>query len=347
MDDTWIRNAQFLIVDDQEYNVSLLERILQRSGFTRFHSTNDPLRLESLYNELQPDIVLLDLHMPVMDGFAALKMLRGKITDQHYLPILVLTADVSNEAKQRALLDGANDFLTKPFDRTEVILRITNLLKTRYLHLQLQNHNADLENRVKERTRELEHAQLEILELLGRTSEYRDDVTEQHTRRVGQMAGQIAMELGVPESEAELIRLAAPLHDIGKIGIPDHILLKPGRFTEEEFDQMKTHTGIGANILEGSLFPVLQVARTIALTHHERWDGSGYPYGLCGEDIPLAGRIVALADFYDALTHERPYKKAWTEAETLEEIRKQRASHFDPQVVDAFLKIIHRQVSCS
>jgi putative two-component system response regulator len=180
------------------------------------------------------------------------------------------------------------------------------------------------------------------LELLGRTSEYRDDVTEQHTQRVGQLSGMIARELGLPASEAELIRLASPLHDIGKIGIPDRILLKPGRFTEEEFEEMKTHAGIGASILDGSLFPVLQVAKVIALTHHERWDGRGYPSGLKGSDIPLAGRIVAIADFYDALTHQRPYKQAWTKEETVEEIRKQRGAHFDPEIVDAFLKIIER-----
>ncbi|TNJ67989.1 response regulator [Paenibacillus hemerocallicola] len=342
MEDAWIRGAKFLIVDDQEYNVSLLERILIRAGFENWRSTTDPLLIDSLYDESAPDIVLLDLHMPEMDGFTALKLLRSKIPEQQYLPILVLTADVSSEAKQKALLGGANDFLTKPFDKSEVVLRITNLLKTRYLHLQLQNHNAQLEDRVKERTSELEKAKFEILELLGRTSEYRDDVTEQHTQRVGQLSGMIARELGLPASEAELIRLASPLHDIGKIGIPDRILLKPGRFTEEEFEEMKTHAGIGASILDGSLFPVLQVAKVIALTHHERWDGRGYPSGLKGSDIPLAGRIVAIADFYDALTHQRPYKQAWTKEETVEEIRKQRGAHFDPEIVDAFLKIIER-----
>ena len=340
MNDAWIKEAKFLIVDDQEYNIGLLERILHRAGFSRCRSTTDPLSLEALFDEFEPDIVLLDLHMPVMDGFTALKLLRGKITEHHYLPILVLTADVSNEAKQKALLDGANDFLTKPFDRTEVVLRITNLLKTRHLHLQLQQSNERLEQRVKQRTMELENAQLEILELLGRSSEYRDDVTGHHTRRVGALSGRLARELGMPESEAELIERAAPLHDIGKIGIPDHILLKPGRFTEDEFEHMKSHTDIGARILEGSLFPVLQVARVIALTHHERWDGAGYPSGLRGEQIPIAGRIVAIADFYDALTHARPYKEAWSKEAAVAEIRSRSATHFDPRVVDAFLNLL-------
>lgn len=342
MEDDWIRSANFLIVDDQAYNVSLLERILSRAGFTNWRSTTNPLELEALYDDFAPDIVLLDLHMPEMDGYAALNMLRSKISEQQYLPILVLTADVSGEAKQRALVGGANDFLTKPFDKTEVVLRITNLLKTRYLHLQLQQHNVQLEKRVAERTKELEQAKTEILELLGRSSEYRDDVTEQHTQRVGQLAGRIARELGLQESEAELIRLASPLHDIGKIGIPDRILLKPGRFTDEEFEQMKAHTSIGASILEGSRFPVLQIAKVIALSHHERWDGTGYPLGLKGENIPLAGRIVAIADFYDALTHERPYKKAWTHEEAMTEIRERRGSFFDPEVVDAFLRLLEQ-----
>ncbi|MNR03362.1 Cyclic di-GMP phosphodiesterase response regulator RpfG [compost metagenome] len=156
------------------------------------------------------------------------------------------------------------------------------------------------------------------------------------------MAKEIAYALGLPEHEAALIERATPLHDLGKLGIPDDILLKPGRFSPEEFEQMKTHTTIGASILEGSLFPDLQLAHTIALTHHEKWDGTGYPNGLREEAIPLAGRIVALADFYDALTHERPYKRAWSAEEAVTEIQKQRGLHFDPQVVDAFIRIIRR-----
>ncbi|CAG7633072.1 Cyclic di-GMP phosphodiesterase response regulator RpfG [Paenibacillus solanacearum] len=342
MDDQWIKSAKFLIVDDQEFNISLLERILRRAGFTGLHSTTDPARLAVLYNEIQPDIILLDLHMPEMDGFAALQLLREWKQADDYLPVLVLTADVTQEAKQKALHEGASDFLTKPFDRTEVVLRIHNLLNTRFLHLQLQKQNQLLEERILERTKELEHAKFEILELLGRTAEYRDDETGQHTQRVGKMAGKIALALGLPEHEAELIQLATPLHDIGKIGIPDGILLKPGRFTPEEFEQMKLHTSIGADILAGSQFPVLQLAGTIAGSHHEKWNGTGYPNGLKREEIPLPGRIVAIADFFDALTHERPYKKAWTQEEALTEIRKQRGEHFDPLVVDVFLSIIEK-----
>ncbi|MCZ8514416.1 response regulator [Paenibacillus filicis] len=340
MHEMWIKQAKFLIVDDQEYNISLLERILRRAGYSNVMSTTEPLQLEARYHEIQPDIILLDLHMPAMDGFTALKCLRELKREEEYLPILVLTADVTPDAKKRVLHEGANDFLTKPFDRTEVILRIHNLLRTRYYHLQIQDHNDHLERRVRERTKELEQAKLEILQLLGRTSEYRDDETGQHTQRVAQLAGKIAYALGFPQHEADLIQQASPLHDIGKIGISDGILLKPGKFTPEEFEQMKMHTKIGANILEGSLFPVLHLARTIALSHHEKWDGTGYPNGLSGEDIPLAGRIVAIADFFDALTHERPYKRAWTREEAVAEIQKQNGVHFDPRVVDAFISIM-------
>ncbi|NEW07434.1 response regulator [Paenibacillus sp. SYP-B3998] len=342
MDVTWKKSANFLLVDDQAYNISLLDRILRRAGFSNIHATTDPKQLNDLFDEVKPDLILLDLHMPEMDGFEALKLLKSRVHEGNYLPILVLTADVTQEAKKEALHLGAHDFLTKPLDKTEVVLRINNLLKTRFYHLQLQNHNQRLEQQVQERMLELEQAKMEILQLLGRTSEFRDDQTGQHTQRVGRMAKEIADALGLPFKEVRLIERATPLHDLGKIGIPDDILLKPGRFTPEEFEHMKTHTTIGASILEGSLFPVLQLARTIALSHHEKWDGTGYPQGLKGEEIPLAGRIVAIADFYDALTHERPYKQAWSQEEALTEILKQRGIHFDPKVVDAFISTLKK-----
>ncbi|MHA6480869.1 HD domain-containing phosphohydrolase [Paenibacillus sp. strain BS8-2] len=339
MDVQWNRNAKFLIVDDQEYNISLLIRILTRAGYTNLVTTTNPLEVESLFAEHQPDIVLLDLHMPEMDGFTVLERLREWKPESEYLPILVLTADVTPEAKKRALHEGASDFISKPFDRTEVVLRIQNFLATRFYHLKLQERNYNLEQRVRERTQELEMAQAEILDVLSRTAEYRDDETGHHTKRVGDLAERIALSMGLLPEEATLIGRAAPFHDIGKIGIPDGILLKPGRFTPEEFAKMKEHADIGANILQGSVFPVLQTAGVIALTHHEKWNGTGYPQGLSGEAIPLAGRIVALADFYDALTHERPYKQAWTPAEALKEIKLQSGQHFDPNVVEAFLRL--------
>lgn len=332
--------ATILIVDDQELNVSLLERILQRAQFTRLYSTTDPTEVERLMEEISPDIVLLDMHMPEMDGLQVLEQIRKRTGEDDYLPVLVLTADMSTEIKQRALEVGANDFLIKPFDKTEVLLRIRNLLNTRQLHKQLRQYNDTLEARVSERTQELEQAKFEILQLLGRASEYRDDMTGTHTQRVGRLSGMIARRLGLPEDEAEMIGKAAPLHDIGKIGIPDGILLKPGRFEPHEFDRMKEHTSIGASILDGSQFPILKVACSIARSHHEKWNGTGYPEGLKGTEIPIEARIVALADFFDALTHERPYKKAWSPEDALAEVRMQRGEHFDPRIVDAFLELI-------
>jgi putative two-component system response regulator len=287
----------------------------------------------------RPDLILLDLQMPYLDGFAVMKQLRAVVPPGSFLPILVLTADISAQAKRQALAEGASDFLTKPFDATEVILRIQNLLHTRRLHLQLQNENQMLEQKVRERTADLEATQAEILERLALAAEYRDDDTGQHTRRVGQMSAQIARALGLPVGEVDLIQRAAPLHDVGKIAIPDAILLKPGRLTPDEFEIMKTHTTRGAEMLSGGRFPLLQRAEEIALTHHERWDGSGH-IGLRGEVIPLAGRIVTVADVFDALTSERPYKNAWPRAAAIDEIMDQSGRQFDPAVVEAFLKVI-------
>lgn len=332
--------ARILIVDDQEHNISLLERILVRAGFLHIYSTTDPLLIDEMLREIEPDIVLLDFHMPEMDGIQTLKRIRDLTAADPYLPVLMLTADNTPQAKQEVLHAGVNDFLTKPYERVEVVLRIQNLLRTRFLHKQLQLHNSLLEENVQRRTDQLHQAKLETLKLLGRASEFRDDITGMHTQRVGQLSGQIAERIGLPGEQIELIRMAAPLHDIGKIGIPDHILLKPGRFEPDEFEQMKQHTSIGANILKGSSFDVLRTAELITRSHHEKWDGSGYPQGLKGEEIPIEARIVALADFYDALTHDRPYKKAWPVEDALAEVEKQSGCHFDPRIVEAFMDVI-------
>jgi putative nucleotidyltransferase with HDIG domain len=252
-----------------------------------------------------------------------------------------LTADITPEAKRRALTEGALDFLTKPFDATEVLLRIKNLLQTRLLHLQLREQNEVLDEKVRERTADLEATQVEILERLALAAEYRDDDTGEHTKRVGETTARIAEALDWSQAEVELIRRAAPLHDVGKIAIPDSILLKPGKLTPEEFERMKTHTSLGAQMLSGGEFPLLQLAEQIALTHHERWDGTGY-IGLREESIPMAGRIVTVADVFDALTSERPYKKAWPVSEAIEEIQRQSGHQFDPRIVEVFLKIVSK-----
>lgn len=338
MRDEAMKNARILIVDDEPANVRLLERFLQVAGYRHLVTTQDPRQVLPLFMEAQPDLILLDIHMPHLDGFAVMKQLGPRIAQAGYLPILVLTSDVTSESKQRALAVGAKDFLTKPLEQTEVLLRIHNLLQTRFLYLDVQNQNRVLEEKVKERTRDLEEAQVEILERLALAAEFRDDETGQHTQRVGRTAAEIARALGLPDEEVHLIRRSAPLHDVGKIGIPDIILRKPGKLTPEEFEVIKTHTTIGARILSGSRSRLLQVAEEIALTHHERWDGTGYA-GLAGEKIPLLGRIVALADVLDALTHDRVYRKAWPFDDAAAEIELQRGRQFDPQLADAFLQI--------
>jgi putative two-component system response regulator len=333
--------ARILIIDDEPGNVELLKRVLERAGFSRILTTCDPRQAKDLYVEFRPDLVLLDLHMPHVDGFAVMQQF-NQIAEASYLPVLIITGDLSPQARRDALSHGAKDFLHKPFSPDEVLLRINTLLETRFLYLQIQSQNQLLEAKVRERTRELEGAQIEIIERLARAAEFRDDNTGQHTERVGQMAALIAREIGLPDSQVALIRRAAPLHDVGKIGIPDTILLKLGKLTADEFDIVKTHTTIGARILSGSRFPILRIAEEIAFSHHERWDGDGYT-GLAGEAIPLAGRIVAVADVFDALTQRRPYKEAWPIDEALAEIDRQRGRQFDPVLVDAFLRVIEQR----
>jgi putative two-component system response regulator len=335
------KHARILIVDDEPANVELLRRVLERAGFTRIESTNDPREVTDQYVRLRPDLILLDLHMPHMSGLEVMDDL-NRIAEASYLPILMLTGDISQEARQEALSRGAKDFLAKPFHTHEILLRIGTLLETRFLYLQIQSQNQILEAKVRERTRELEAAQIEIIERLARAAEFRDDNTGQHTERVGQMAALLGKQIGLPDTQVALIRRAAPLHDVGKIGIPDSILLKQGKLTDEEFDLVKTHTTIGARILSGSRFPILRLAEEIAFNHHERWDGNGYA-GVSRESIPLVGRIVAVADVFDALTQKRPYKAAWPVGEAVAEIERQRARQFDPSLVDAFIRIIERR----
>jgi putative two-component system response regulator len=329
--DIMLEQAKLLIVDDEKANVRLLEIILQQAGYRNIYSTTDSRQALPLIAGIKPDLLLLDLAMPHYDGFAIMQKLQKEIPDST-CPILVLTADARPAAKHRALNEGASDFLTKPLDDVEVLLRIRNLLSAHF-------HNVLLEETVRERTQDLEAAQLETLQRLALAAEYRDDATGLHTKRVGIMSGRIARVLGLEPAQVDLIELAAPLHDVGKIAVPDSILLKPGKLTVEEFAQVKQHTVIGARILSGSGSPLLKMAEEVAMYHHEHWNGRGY-LGLTGESIPLSGRIVCVADVFDALTHERPYKEAWTVEAALAELRSQSGLQFDASVVEALLEVI-------
>jgi response regulator RpfG family c-di-GMP phosphodiesterase len=333
--------ARILVIDDEPANVLLLTRFLSRWGYENVVSTTDSSQVVALVEHQRPGLILLDLMMPHPDGFEVMKLLSELHTERTPVPVLVLTSDISAATKEQALSSGASDFLIKPFDRTEVRLRVQNLLRTQLLQRELEHHNELLEQRVLERTRALEQAEAETLFRLALAAEYRDDQTQEHAQRVGRTAAMLAAQLRLGDETAELIYRSAPLHDIGKLAVPDTILLKPGTLTGDEREVMKTHTLVGARILAGSTSAVLQCAELLAQTHHERWDGDGYPYGLVGDAIPLPARLVAVADTFDALTHERPYKLAWSLERSVEEIRREAGSQLDPGVVQAFERLDH------
>lgn len=316
-------HALICVVDDDPSTLEFLRVLLSEAGFRRVITATT---VQHALHQLQvvcPDLVLLDWHLSDASSAEVIRQVRRNYPDE-IIPVIVLTADPSPSVKHQALLAGASDFLNKPFDITEVLLRLQNHLEIRRLH--------------QTRARELELARLETLERLARAAEYRDDATGQHIIRVGRLSEQIGRVLGLDEERLFQLRHAAPLHDVGKIGIPDAILRKPGALNREEWQLMRQHAEIGARILEGCSNPVVEMARQIALTHHERWDGRGYPRGLQREQIPLWGRIVAVADAYDAMTNDRPYRPALHPDQAIEIIRAERERQFDPAVVDAFLE---------
>ena len=334
-------SARILVVDDQPVNILLLQKILQRAGYTDVSKTMDPTKVQALHRAEPYDLILLDIQMPVLDGFGVMELLKQDAGDD-YVPILVLTASTENETRIRALESGAKDFLTKPFNRTEVLNRIRNMLEVRLLHKRLREQNEHLEEIVKQRTAQVEATQLEIIQRLGRAAEFRDNETAMHTIRMSKYAALIAEQAGLDEETCNLILNASPMHDIGKIGIPDNVLLKPGKLNADEWDTMQGHCVIGERILSGHDSPLMTLGAEIALNHHERWDGTGYPNGLSGEVIPISSRMVAIADVFDALTSSRPYKKAWPIEEAVEEIKKCSGQHFDPKMVEHFFAALPR-----
>ncbi|HMO57744.1 MAG TPA: response regulator [Roseiflexaceae bacterium] len=333
--------ARIMIVDDELTNARLLERMLQRKGYTNLQIVTDSREVIPRYIELRPDLILLDLLMPYMDGYAVLEQLTPLIGSDTYVPILVLTADITLHARQRALASGANDFLTKPLNATEVLLRIHNLLETRLLYLELQQQNQKLEEHVRQRTLELQEAQREILQRLARAAEFREENSSDHPQQVGQLAEQLARALGRGVRDVEMIGMAAPLHDLGMIGIPDDLLLKPGQLSSNESAVLQAHTAIGAGILAGSRFPLLRMAEEIAIAHHEHWDGSGYPNRLRGSEIPWPARIVSIVDAYCAMTRAKRYRPAMDHSQALSEIERYAGTQFDPEYVAAFVQMMH------
>ena len=330
--------AHIVVIDDVEQNVRLLTTLLQRAGFQSVTGLTNARDLAPLLVSSPPDLVITDLHMPDNDGFYVLDLLSALI-NQERLPVLVITGDGSRDARQQALTRGAKDFVTKPFDLVEVLLRVRNLLESRMLFQDLRKQNRTLLESARGSSRELEHTRIEMIERLALAAEYRDDNTSQHNERVGELAAKVATAIGFTQEAAGLLRRAAGLHDIGKIGIPDALLRKPGALTDGELRVMRTHTSIGARILGGSQSPLLQLAESIAMSHHERWDGSGYPRGTKGTDIPIGGRIVAVVDAFDAITNDRPYRKARTADVAITLLREQAGHHYEARLIDA-LEII-------
>jgi len=326
-----------MIIDDNPTNLLMFKLLVSRlEGCT-------PLLFEAGTTALAwcaentPDLVLLDYMMPELDGIAFLQRFRA-LSGMSDIPVIMVTADHEKEVRHRALEAGANDFLTKPVDKTEFIARMRNLLALRHSQKQVANRAAWLAQEVKRALADVTAREREAIFLLSRAAEYRDPETGAHIQRMAHYSCLIGAQLGMTEEELDLLLMAAPMHDIGKVGIPDAILLKPGRLNEAEFAIMKRHAEIGWSILHGHAPAnrMLHLAAEIALAHHEKFDGSGYPKGLAGENIPLSGRIVAVADVFDALTSVRPYKRPWSLEEASALLREQSGKHFDPRCVEAF-----------
>ena len=332
-------NARIFVVDDESTNLRLVEVILRKEGYTELELFRDPREVLPRYRQAAPDLILLDLNMPYLSGYDVMTAINA-LNEPIPAPIIMLTAQTGSDHVVQALELGVRDYITKPFRFQELTMRVRNLLAVHMAHRMLHNQASMLEQMVRERTQALNRSRLEVVRRLGRAAEYRDNETGLHTIRMSRYAALLARSLGWSATDTELMLHASPMHDVGKIGIPDEILLKPGRLDDWERDIMKRHAEIGAEILSDGDCDILQLARTIALTHHEKWDGSGYPNSLAGADIPHAGRIVAVADVFDALTSRRPYKAPWSVDKATAYLQEQAGSHFDPEVVDHFMDVL-------
>ncbi|QDT54143.1 Cyclic di-GMP phosphodiesterase response regulator RpfG [Caulifigura coniformis] len=349
--------ALIMLIDDEPINIKVARRYLQEAGYKDFIAITDSTIALDEITAHKPDVIVLDVMMPRINGIELLTSIRSNPQTAH-IPVLILTANCERETRLKALDAGATDFLEKPVDPAELLPRVRNSLTIKAHHDHLERQAEELEAAVQKRTAELAASRLEVVQCLARAAEFRDDNTGRHVIRVGRYAGVIARSLGLADEFVNLLELAAQLHDVGKIGIPDSILLKAGSLTPDEFDMVQRHCGFGKRVFESATeqdsmmlrqhsklgaqmlnctsSPLIQIAARTALTHHERWDGTGYPLGLAGEDIPIEGRIVAVADVFDALSSRRPYKPAFPLTKCFQILEEGRGKHFDPQILDAF-----------
>lgn len=356
-----VRTSKIMIVDDEQLVIRVVRRFLSSDGYDNFVTVTDSREALEAIDREKPDVVLLDIMMPHITGLDLLKVRQSAPSLQH-IPFIILSANSENQTKREALQLGATDFLSKPVDPSDLVVRVQNALMVKRHHDHLANYAIELERQVRERTKQIEKSREQIIHCLARAAEYRDNETGEHVIRVGKYCSVIANQLGFGPEYCRQIELAAQLHDVGKIGIPDSVLLNPGKLNNEEFDVMKTHCGLGMEIMEpladsegervrrhadmggfimdGVDSPMLELAAVIARTHHEKWDGTGYPFQLSGDSIPIEGRICCVADVYDALCSERPYKPKFPIKKCLEIMLSERGTRFDPVVLDAFFERI-------
>jgi len=340
-------SKRILVVDDDEEIRNIIGELLDMQGY-EYEMASDGI--EALAKvKLDIDLVLMDVNMPKMDGYEVIKRIREE-PDFRDLPIIMVTSISSREDRLRAVQAGANDFIAKPIDQTELNVRTASLLKMKEVQDAIKRHKSKLEDKVQQRTsalrksldemvdaqRKTYEAHLDTIRRLAIAAEYRDEGTAAHILRMSNYAAVLAKGLGFSPGEIEIVLQASPMHDVGKIGIPDGILLKNGKLEDKEWDIMRRHTIMGSRILKGSNSNLLKAGEIIAMSHHEKWDGSGYPKGLKGENIPLLGRICDVADVFDAITTKRPYKEAFSNEEAFDTLKKGRGTHFDPKIVNVF-----------
>lgn len=325
-----------IVIDDTSVNLFLTSHLISKFDGCVPKSFTNPQDGLAWCAEHVPDLIIVDYMMPEIDGIEFIRRFRA-FPGREDIPVLMVTANDQVETRHRALEAGANDFLSKPIDKVELVARTRNMLSLRRSQRNLIDNATCLALEVEKATAEIRARERETIIRLSKAADYRDPETGSHILRVSHFSKLIAANMGLSEQDQQMLFNATPMHDVGKVGIPDHILLKPGRLDAAEFEIMKQHAILGFNILDGSQSVILQAAAQIALSHHEKYDGSGYPQGLVGDAIPIFARICAVADVFDALTSERPYKKAWDDVRAVALLREGSGHHFDPACVDAFL----------